>query len=228
MPKESQAFAALVIVTAALTAMCASPTHATDLPFHPDDVSEGLVWDLARVFVSEADFHDPQEHAALGHTIARRTRRLRRVRGWRARTSLRMIADRALVEPRTNRQRWIHRLRLDGRQPVGWSTLTTVPWAGERSEGWAEALREARELVAGRLADPCDGPSELWGSRTHPTDTVALRRNIRSGVWVVVDCGSGEGRRDNVYVRWGSRAERSAAARQQRRGRPQVTFISPN
>ena len=220
----------IIAATIAVALLCAfTPATRAEEPleyssvFHPEDVTEGLVRDLARLFVSEADFDDPVEHAALGHTIARRARRLRRTRGWRAQTVLRMIANRALVTPRTDRQRWIHALTLDGARPVGWSTWTSAAWEGRRSGGWQAAIEEARALVRGDLPDPCAGPSELWGSRTHPVDTAALSRNIFTGVWVLVDCGLEGGPHDNLYVRWGTRAERFAAARRARRHRRHAT-----
>lgn len=185
--------------------------HAPSGPFHPDDVGEGLVHDLARVFVSEAGWDAPREHAALGWTLARRAQRLRERRGMGAQQVIRAIADRTLVEPRTDRQRWLYALRLDGARPVEWERWTTARW-GRRTDGWKAALTAARALVRGELADPCDGPSELWGSPTHPVDRAALERNIRAGVWVRVDCGLEH--RSNVFVRWGSRAERTRAARE--------------
>lgn len=208
----------------------ATETDTYDTVFHPDDVSEGLVRDLMRIFISEADFNDPVEHAALGHTLARRARRLRRVRGWPARRTLRTIADRALVSPLTDRQHWLHALDLSGTRPDGWSRWTTAAWTDSRADGLRAAIEEARALVRGDLEDPCNGPSELWGSRTHPVDSVALRNNIRSGTWVVVDCGLAPTPDNNVYVRWGTRAERRNSpavreARRRRRREAQVTYV---
>lgn len=209
--------AAITVALAAFTSR-SSASESDGGPFHPDDVTEGLAHDLVRVLVSEGGFDDPREHDALAWTLSRRAATLRRTRGWSARRTLRAIADRALVEPRTDRQRWLHRLELHGGAPRGWGELTTVPW-GRRADRYKAVVERVRAFMRGEVADPCEGPSELWGSRTHPVDRRALVRNVCSGTWVVVDCGLEGGARDNVYVRWGTRAERQRAERTRACGR---------
>ena len=203
-------FSAICIFLDAATPVSGTVPEPYDSVFHPDDEGEVLVRDLARVFVSEAGFNDPIEHAALGHTLARRARHLRRVRGWGARQTIRTISDRTLVSPLTNRQRWLHALDLTGSRPRQWGQWTQAPW---QSEGWKVAITEARDLIAGRVADPCRGPSQLWGSRY--ADREAIASGLQRGTWAVVDCGLEETADDNVYVRWTTRQER----RDHRRGR---------
>jgi hypothetical protein len=190
--------------------LVAAPASAQESPFHADDQTEGFIHDLMRVLVSETGWDDRAEQAALGWTIARRVRRLRENRGRSGRSTLRAIADRALVEPRTRRQHWLHALDLTARRPPRWSDWTTARWNEPRAKA---VVTFARDLVAGRVEDPCAGPTEYWGSRVHPTDRARIDRGIREGAWVPVSCGLAETARDNVYLRRTTGAERRAAQR---------------
>ena len=183
-----------------------SHTRVSESPFHPDDRTPAMIRDLMRVMVSEAGFDDQREWAALGWTIARRVRRLRERRGWTARQTLGRLCTRTLRRPRTRRQRWVHALSLDAIRPVGWSSLTRAVWDPDKAE---RAVDYATDMVAGRVPDPCDGPSELWGSRRHPVDAARIQRMVAAGRWAIVDCGLDETERDNLYVRWTTRAEMS-------------------
>lgn len=205
-------FAALLSLTLVVARAGASEPSS---PVPGPEAGEAAVHDLVRLVTSEAGFEDAREQAALAWTVARRADRLRERRGMTFRETMRTIADRALVDPVTNRQTWVHRLELDGSRPRGWETLTSARWDA-RTDAVKATIERMRAFVDGRLPDPCNGPSELWGSRTHPVDAAALRHNLERGIWVEVDCGLEETRHDNVFVRWGSRAERAEAERRLR------------
>lgn len=216
---EGGAAFALAIIAAVVSAECQASAQEVDpappaqeSPFHPSDRTEGFLHDMVRVLISETGWDDRAEQSALGWTIARRTRTLRARRGWSGRRTLRRIADRALVQPRTRRQHWLHALNLEARRPEGWRTWTTARFDESRAKS---VIDFARDLLAGRVADPCDGPTQLWGSRRHPVDAARIRRKVAEGRWRIVSCGLEETSDDNIYIRWTTRAER-AESRPQR------------
>lgn len=158
-----------------------------------------LVHAYARVMVGEAGWENAREHAALAWTLRRRAEHLRRTRGWTELTTIQRYATGNVLHAHTERQRWIVALPRDGVTcPAAWPSGAL--WA-DYAVAWRAALSRARDFVHRGLADPCDGPSEHWGSRRHHVDVARARRAVRAGRWQRVDCsGGGEPTRNAFFA----------------------------
>lgn len=76
---------------------------------------------------------------------------------------------------------WVRGLALDGHEPAGWPER--LAWARYRP-GWLALVRHVRDVLAGRVADPCPGAVH-WGMRTGRD----AQRARRAG-WRLVECSA--------------------------------------
>lgn len=113
-----------------------------------------LVLALAQVCVSEANFRDTPDCAAIVQRhrgVVERTGRpwLDVVREYSPRATGYCNERPSLRSCRVTRQRdrmaWVSTLRLDLEEPVGWGTVS-VPW-GARREAWRARIAEVRSLL---------------------------------------------------------------------------------
>ena len=164
-------YAALVALYAAILA---GRVHADDR----------TVEAIARICVAEAGWSalDTGDCAAIGHLIVRRAARLERSELGLARAYSARHFDRARRDPR----RWIAGLRIDGEQPDGWPI--TLDWPGRFRARWLDHVAFARKVLAGEVADPCEGQADHWGMRARWS--VDWRRATRAGWTLLACCGS--------------------------------------
>ena len=171
------------------------------------------IWALAVVCISEADFNESPDCAAIAqrhHAVARRTRKplidviressplatdyCNDPRGTRLRRC-RLAGTRA-------RQIWVSTLRLDGGEPSGWAVMNAgriardlleLPWNNSRRERWLEIVQDASRFIR-RSPRVCAHNPDTWGGACTPD----LRPATRTGVcdappssWIRIDCGPG-------------------------------------
>jgi hypothetical protein len=133
---------------------------------------------LARLMVGEAGWSAPREHAALAWTLRRRANTMGRRHGWTWRRTFDAYTRSAYSgRPHSSRHRWVGALALSAERPDAFPGH--LPWS-PYAERWERVLRRARAFIAGRLPDPCSGPTEHWGAGWVPS-----RPTLRE-----VDCGS--------------------------------------
>ncbi len=132
--------------------------------------ADDAVW-LARVAVAESGWSAPRDRAAIWHLLARRAERL----GW----SLPAMVQ-AYSSP-LRRGHWALGLGAHGRRPEGFPAR--LSWAPHLS-AWEAVLGDAREFLAGRVADPCRGVAEHFGDRAGDAE------RARAAGWRLVDCGN--------------------------------------
>lgn len=140
--------------------------------------------DLARVMVGEAGWTREEEHAALAWTLSRRAAFLATARGWSWRRTARAYATSTLARPRSPQHVWVNALpALGAAQPRGWPR--NVRWS-VHTPLWVAARDRAARFFAGRLPDPCRGPSEHWAAPGY----AFARAQLRAGSIARVDCGA--------------------------------------
>lgn len=76
---------------------------------------------------------------------------------------------------------WVRGLALDGHEPAGWPR--DLRWERYRP-GWLALVSHVRDVLAGRVADPCPGAVH-FGAR----GGVDMRRARRAG-WRLVECSA--------------------------------------
>lgn len=128
---------------------------------------------LVHVWLAEARWLAPRDHAAQAHVLARYAER--------SGVSLETAADR-LVWPYSRPPAWVREVGPDCERTESWPGR--LRWSAH-AELCRELFERAAAFLAGRLADPCRGRPDGWRSKGK-----ALRRALRRGyerVW----CGRG-------------------------------------
>lgn len=137
------------------------------------------VW-LARAMVAEAGWLAERDHVAIAYVLGRRWNAMRRrypnvklvhmIRGYCAG----LEPGRAELTPR---QRWLHGLNLQLREPDGWPRQE-ASWE-RHQRWWQQVLKRAEDWSRGRLRDPCRGRAWHWGGDMDEPDSKMFE----------VDCG---------------------------------------
>lgn len=154
------------------------------------DVDDATVLALGRVIVSEANWAQTPDAAAIAEVL--RGRQLARG-DVRLLDTIRAYCPRATgVRPSTLiRMAWISTLRLDAGEPAGWRDLNEhragrgllpLRWSTYEPR-WRGRLAEARELLE-RPVDACPGTVDHWGARS--LDRTGLG-------WTEIRCGDPAG-----------------------------------
>lgn len=209
----------MILVVIGFFGACRASAHDNDR-LDPGDVAflqnlprERLleVWALAVVCISESDFEQSADCAAIAqrhHAVAERTRKplidvIREMsplatdycddpRGRRLRRC-RIAGTRA-------RQEWVSTLRLSGEEPSGWAQmneeriargLLVLPWDTWRRERWLEIVRDAVRYTR-RSPSVCAHDPDTWGGACTENFEPASRTGVcdrPNPAWVRIDCG---------------------------------------
>ena len=132
---------------------------------------------LMRVWVAEAGWTAPRDHAAINGTLQKWVG----VRGDTLQAVVRRMVDNH--SGALDRSLWLLDLNSECDEPVGWPQK--LRWSKYQPLCFALAHRAERAL-AGRLPDPCHGKADQW--RAKRSKMKALRKALRKG-YVRVHCG---------------------------------------
>jgi len=145
-------------------------------PLSPREERQALA--LARICVSEAGFTLRTPDCELIYHVLR----TRSQSGELELGTMRAYCTKSFNKARTDSHRWVAHLNRAGREPEGWSEVTTVPWS-RRREAWLRVLEHTRDLIRAHPENPCGDRLDHWGAKGF-----RKRRHLRNG-WRIVDCG---------------------------------------
>ncbi len=155
---------------------------------------------LARAAVGECDWHMPDCHAAVWHTLRRRwvESRMARPEKLKHYSMAKQFFQYCSVfkGPHRGRNRWVRGLRADAKKPAGWPH--TADW-GVHLMQWKLIYQRAGEFRSGKVADPCDGePTHTGGLMDAKRMDSATHRGKKK--WCRVDCGETKrGQREQLF-----------------------------
>jgi hypothetical protein len=142
-----------------------------------ETVQAEAAWDLARIAWGETGQPGP-DTAAIHAVLEDRAR----VLGVPWRVAARYYAGGHLgTRKRRGTRPWVAQLHPSGRQPPAWPRAASWPRTRPR---WLAALRQARDVVAGRETAPCR--PHHWGSLDERLPDV---HRARAAGWIRADCG---------------------------------------
>lgn len=189
-PILSMVVVALLFALAAPDSVHADPTPRVDVSPPAPEVDDATVLATAQVFVSEANWRQTPDPAAIVEVL--RARQLARG-DERLLDTIRAYCPRATgVAPSSLiRMQWISTLRLGAGEPAGWRVLNghrtgrgllPLPWSNYENR-WRARIDEARALLE-EPRDVCPGSIDHWGARTLDRSKLG---------WTEIRCGDPAG-----------------------------------